>query len=76
MLRAAVNVIKLFLEGNLDYPKIKNLKKVCSKPKQKYEENAILKTNYYALKLFIPFMHFPILHILGGFGWHLIYGRM
>ena len=47
---------KTFFGGNLDFPKIKTLKKVCSmsEPAQKCENHAIIKQNY-TLKLFISF---------------------
>ena len=48
------NVIKLFFGENLEFPKIKKLKKIVlmSKPALKCENNAICKLNY-ILKLFI-----------------------
>ena len=53
-LASVVDVIKLFFGGNLDFPKIKKLNKVCSmsEPAQKCENYAIFKQNY-TLQLFI-----------------------
>ena len=58
-----VNVMKLFL-GNLDFPKIKKLKKfvLMSEPTLECENNAIFKQNYAQNCLF--HLKFPILAVL------------